>query len=68
MYRTGDFLVHKVCERAFDKWWYMHEMVVLVRFQIDLFGSQNFFLKYALIDHFMHNPPHAKDSFTNFLH
>ena len=41
MYRTGDFLVHKVCERAFDKWWYMHEMVVLVRFQIDLIGSQN---------------------------
>ena len=29
---TGDFLVHKVCERVFGTWWFMHEMVVLVRF------------------------------------
>ena len=42
---TGDFLVHKVCGRVFGTWWFMHEMVVLVRFQIDLIGSQNFWLE-----------------------
>ena len=31
-YPRVDFLVQKVCERVLGTWWYMHEMVVLVRF------------------------------------